>query len=587
MGIAAALTLAAAACEAIGIGLVFYLVASLQNPEAFLERPAVATIRDALGIASPSGFLIVICAGFILLFVLKAAISVTAGWLKTGLQWAIHRDLTRALFESYLYGPLAFHTRNNSSALLQTVTTGVSITTQGGIVGVTELLGDAVLLIAIAIAIMLIQPAIGGGALAIGTAMLVAYWRFGQTYFTRWGRQAKEVGQVTVRATVEPLVGVRAVKALGAEAFFAERLNANLARYVETQRRFAFVQTLIRPALETGMVCVLMGALIWLFGVGGNSAEVLPTLALIGVAAYRVIPALARIAALLQSLRFAVPMIEAVCADLERARRMPATGRRTGGVRVRTSLRLKGETFAYEGAQKPALTNVDVEVRIGETIALVGRSGSGKSTLVDLLSGLMPPQSGALLVDENPIASAEAFDRDTFGYVQQDTFLIDDTIAANVTLGRRPEDIDRDRVRKALEDAACGSLVQSLPDGIDAPIGERGVRLSGGQRQRLGIARALYGDPDVLIFDEATASLDNITEDEIVAAIGRLKRRRAVVIVAHRLSTVRHADRVIFLRAGHVCDVGRYDELIARNPDFAALARTESGAESTIVSNGV
>lgn len=584
LALSVAFMLAAAACEAVGIGLVFYLVMSLQATDAFLAMPSVARLREWLGIGSTNGFLIAICSAFIALFAAKATISLVAAWIKVKLQWAIHAELTRTLFESYLRAPLSFHTRTNSNALLQTITTGVAQTTQNGFVAMTEVVSDSILMLAIVGAVIVVQPWVGGGALIGGALFVLLYWRVGQPHFTRWGRDAKAMGQATIRATVEPLTGIRAVKAIGAERFFADKLSGYLSAYGLTQVRQGFAQNLLRPIMEFVIVVALMGSLIWLFASGGDVSIVLPTLALLGTSAYRLVPALVRIATALQSFRFAQPQIEAVCDGIEKARALEDTdGRTTARLRVQRSLRLRGETFVYEGAAQPALADIDVEVAIGETVAFVGRSGSGKSTLVDLLSGLHKPQKGVLLVDGAPLPRDAALARDTFGYVQQDTFLIDDSIAANVTLGRRAEDIDRARVRQALLDAACGPLLDSLPLGLDAPIGERGTRLSGGQRQRIGIARALYPDPDVLVFDEATSALDNLTEREIVEAIYRLKERRAVVIVAHRLSTIRHADRIYFLDKGRVLDAGTYDALVARSPAFAAFVRTiettqESGA---------
>jgi ABC-type bacteriocin/lantibiotic exporter with double-glycine peptidase domain len=573
------LLLGAAACEAIGIGLVFYLVTALQNPDEFLSSRTVASAREMLAIESSHGFLALLCGVFVALFAAKAVFVLFAYWLKLKMQWSIQGDLTRTLFASYLRQPLAFHSNKNSGEVTYTLTGGVSQTTQNGYIALTELVGDVLMLLAIVGAVIVVQPLIGGAALFGGLTLVVVYGVLGQPLFARWGRNAKEIGHMAVRATVEPLVGVRAVKAAGAEMFFVDRLSVYLSNLAATQRRFMFAQALLRPALEFLIVAVLMGTLTWMFGAGGDPGPVLPILALLGAAAYRIIPALVRVATSLHSLRFAAPQIEVVCAEIERAKeqdRVAGTAKRR--LRVKRRLALRGETFSHLGSAHPVLIDVDVEVAVGETIALVGRSGSGKSTLADILTGLRTPQTGQLIVDGVALATDAELDREGVGYVQQETFLMDDSIAANVTLGRRSDTVDQARLRRALTDAACDEFVASLPRGADTSIGERGTRLSGGQRQRLGIARALYSEPDVLVFDEATSSLDIPTEREIVESIRRLRERRAIIVVAHRLATIKSADRIYFFVDGRVVDVGTYSELEVRNAAFAAFSR-EAAAE--------
>jgi ATP-binding cassette subfamily C protein len=228
-------------------------------------------------------------------------------------------------------------------------------------------------------------------------------------------------------------------------------------------------------------------------------------------------------------------------------------------------------TFAYDEGLMPAVSNVHLRLRAGESLGIVGATGSGKSTLVALLLGLLQPMSGRILIDGAPLAGLERGWQRLIGYVPQDTYLLDDTLRRNVAFGVPDPLIDEQRVARACTLAQLDDLLRQLPQGMDTPLGEDGTRLSGGQRQRVAIARALYTDPAVLVFDEATAALDNQTEREVTKAIASLHGTRTLIVIAHRLTTVEACDRLIFLQDGRVAASGTYDELL-RNATFRQMA---------------
>jgi ATP-binding cassette subfamily C protein len=221
----------------------------------------------------------------------------------------------------------------------------------------------------------------------------------------------------------------------------------------------------------------------------------------------------------------------------------------------------------------PALENVDLVIKRGERLGIAGQTGSGKSTMLDLILGLLSPTSGEVLVDGEPIEGRLPGWLNLIDMVPQSVFLIDDTIRRNVAFGLANRAIDDGRVEEALKLAQLGAFVDSLPDRAETVVGDRGVRLSGGQRQRIAIARALYSDPSILIFDEGTSALDSATEAELMEALDHASHDRTVIIVAHRLSTVQQADRIVFLDQGRIVDIGRFDELVTRNARFRELAR--------------
>jgi len=301
------------------------------------------------------------------------------------------------------------------------------------------------------------------------------------------------------------------------------------------------------------------------------------------VAGLRLMPSIGRIAMYVGNLRYGEGALDRVFDEIRTA--MSSSG--TCLVSPVTPIKLLREitvddvSFAYSGSPAPVLRNVSLTITKGEAVAFVGASGAGKTTLADLLLGLLKPKAGAILVDGCPIESDLAGWRSCIGYIPQEVFLIDDTIRRNIALGVRDTEIDEEQLKVALRKSHLDEAVARMPNGLDTMIGERGTRLSGGQRQRIGIARALYRNSDVLIMDEPTSALDSETEHAISGSINELHGELTIILIAHRLSTVKNCDRIFFLKAGQVVAADRFDRLVQNNADFRSMVqRMELGAEA-------
>jgi ATP-binding cassette subfamily C protein len=325
--------------------------------------------------------------------------------------------------------------------------------------------------------------------------------------------------------------------------------------------------------VESVIVTGVLLAVVVILAKGGSSGEIVGVLTLFAAAAFRLIPSTNRIIIALTGIKKGAHAVGLVYDDMRLFGDHPdeAMGDNGKTFTFNDAITVKGLTFHYPEGDGAALKNIDLVLKKGESLGLVGPSGSGKTTFADIVLGLLRPTSGVVTVDGVDISNAMRAWRRQIGYVPQSIYIIDDTLSRNIAFGLDDAEIDKNKLRKAIRLAQLEELVSDIPDGLETRLGERGVRLSGGQRQRVGIARALYRDPEVLILDEATSSLDGETEHEINSAIERLTGEKTLIIIAHRLSTVRKCQRLAFLRDGRLVDIGSFEELNARNADFSHM----------------
>jgi ABC-type multidrug transport system fused ATPase/permease subunit len=332
-----------------------------------------------------------------------------------------------------------------------------------------------------------------------------------------------------------------------------------------------FLEALAMASVMTIMLLLLISA-------KGDLSKVLPVLALYAFAGLRLLPAVQKLYANLVSLRFGGSALDAIHGDLKEGRTSLPLQDSTRRLSLHESIELQRVTFTYPKAERPALDDISLQIPVRTAVGFVGRTGAGKTTLVDTIIGLLEPQQGEVKVDGTRIVANNVRDwQQAIGYVPQHIFLADDTLAANIAFGVAPHKIDMQTVERVSRIAELHSFVmQETPLGYMTRVGERGVRLSGGQRQRIGIARALYHDPDVLVFDEATSALDNLTERAVIDAMRNLAQQKTILIIAHRLSTVRACDQLFLLDHGQLKAVGNYDELVESDKTFSQMAAQES-----------
>jgi ATP-binding cassette, subfamily B, bacterial PglK len=521
------------------------------------------------------------CAGTLALFLIKTVASLSCSWFKFRVQSRIVQLLAAKLFKVYLASPVLFHMQHRATDLLRNTTSYVAQAAQS-MVGLTDLCSDTILCLGIFVSLAIVQPSISLLALVLIAIMATLYVYIGQPYFLRWGRRLNIAVGKQSKTVMESVVGIKTVKVLGVERYFEHEFELQLSDLCNISNRNSFASSILRPVLELVTVTAIIGAIIWAALGGENPAAIVPVLILFSAAVYRMMPAMIRVTSTLQSVRVSQDAINTLHHQLS-AGSVSAT-RRAAVIKPPSSeITLKDATFFYQNTTRPALDRITMTIRPGEVVGLVGPSGAGKSSLADVILGLHKLTDGSRSIGGIGYEDSETVPRGLFGYVPQEPFLIDDTLRRNIALGVSDNDIDEGRLRAAVRVAALDSFIAGVPAGLDTIVGDRGVRLSGGQRQRIGIARAMYRDPEILVLDEATSSLDATTEAEISSAINKLRGRKTVIVVAHRLSTVRECDQLFYLKEGRIVDRGLFDDLVARNEDFAATVHQMGIAPAPII----
>lgn len=531
-----------------------------------LSLPVVGSLPPG----SEIPLLVVVCA----LIILKSVLSVWLQWVMTRRFATFELDMGDQLFLSYLKSTWADRSKRNTAELVRIADIGTANVIAGFIIPLTMLPAQIATFVAVLIVLVVAQPATAAVTLAfLGLVGAVMYLLI--------GKKTLEAGEVqryyTLRVAVlvsDMFFALKEVTLRNKTQEVAEVVHRNRLHTTRSRANLSFLGSVPKFVVESALVggFLLIGGVAWMMGGPG---EAFGAIALFGVAGFRMIPSLITFQGIVSSATATLPQVDMIIDDILMSKGYAEKAEQLGQKPLPASpetLSLRGVNFRYDADSAPALKGVSLDIPFGSSLALVGHSGAGKSTLVDLLLGLLEPTDGTLDIDGQPLSDVLAAWRARVGYVPQEVILFDGTIAQNVALTWE-DNYDEDQVREALRRAQLLDLVESRPGGIHGSIGERGLALSGGQKQRMGIARALYSDPLVLVLDEATSALDTETESRVTQAIAELKGNVTLVSVAHRLSTIRDSDQICFMSDGEIVQSGSFETLVRDVPDFAVQAK--------------
>jgi len=549
------------------------------EPERIQDIPFAVEVMERLSIESTSTFLMVAGSAVLFLFITGNLFLAFVIWVTIAFARRVSYQLATRLYSTYLSQGYPFFLGRNSSELIKNLFGETGIVAKNIVQPVMQVLADGILSLAIVVFLILADPKVAAiAAVVIGGGYGLIYFLF-RALLMRASNRKVRYNKMRYSLASESLGAIKEVKLRSLEQFYYGQLSKASNRLEKAKGQTKSVSKLPRYFLEILVFGGMLAIVLVLFAGDYDTSRIIPLLSIYAMAGYRLLPSMQRVFAAVASVKGSHASIELIHEELSLAGDNELPSQPDEPMPFEEELRLEDISFSYEGTDLPVLEHVDVAVRKNHTVGIAGPTGCGKTTLVDVILGLLEPQEGRVLSDGVEITpeNVRAW-RANFGYVPQSIFISDTTIAKNIAFGLPDEEIDMEQVRFAARLASLDEYVESLPEGYETVLGERGVRMSGGQRQRVGIARALYRNPPILVFDEATSALDNTTEKVVMEAINQLSHQKTIIMIAHRLSTLEVADNVVLMDRGKVVDSGTYEELKKRHPGFWSVDEPAEGA---------
>lgn len=541
--------------ELLGVSLIMPLVTIIMEPTIIESNKWAMLICNVLGISHHSTFVLFLLLTLIIVYIIKNLYLIMMYSFQYRFTYNNQRHLALKLMTCYINQDYLFHLSKNSSELQRNVTTDVTqffSTVLNCIQLVSELITCLFLIIYLMSTDFMTTM---GVAIVIGVFVMLFYVWFRKS-LVKLGEEYRGESARMVKWIQQSFGGIKEVKVMNRENYFLNFYDQSYKNLSVMQRKQSLMQVIPKPILESISICGLLAVMAIRVSLGADMAQFVPTLSVFAVAAFRMLPAFNRITAYLGSIMFTKASVNAVYEDLKEVEKLielkALENKDTMEICLNKAVELKNVLFRYPNTENYVLNHIDLEIPAYKSIALIGSSGAGKTTLADVILGVLRPEEGEIMVDSINVFEHLHSWHKILGYIPQTIYLLDDTIRNNVIFGLPDSEIDERQVWRALKEAQLETFVQSLDQGLDTIVGERGVRLSGGQRQRIGIARALYSNPQILVLDEATSALDNDTENAVIEAIENLQGSRTIVIIAHRLTTIRNCDLIYEVTDGKV-----------------------------------
>jgi len=570
-----AMILIMALLDAIGVASIMPFMAVLTNPDLINTNRLLDLIYKTLGTNSQGDFLLILGIFVFLLLLLSLGFKAITTFYQLRFNLMLEYSIGSRLVERYLHQPYVWFLTRNSSDLGRNVLSEVSTVIDKAMIPLTTLVAQGAVACALLLLLLLVDPFL---ALSVGVVLASMYsliFKVMSKTLNRLGRDSLVANTKRFVAVSEAFSAAKEVKIGSLESAYIKRFDEPAELYAKHQSASLAIVSLPRFALEAIAFGGMMLIVLYLMLQGASFTDALPVISLYAFAGYRLVPAAQQIYGAISQLRIMGPVIDALYTEMTVLKISSVINASSNPIILNQSIALNNIHYTYPNADHPALDGISITIPAQRVIGLVGSTGCGKTTTVDLILGLLEPQQGTLCVDGEVVNRANIREwQKSIGYVPQQIYLSDDTVASNIAFGIDESDINQDAVARAAKIANLHDFViNDLPNGYETRVGERGVRLSGGQRQRIGIARALYHNPQVLILDEATSALDNLTEFAVMEAINKLRHDITIILIAHRLSTVRECDQIYLMEKGKVIAQGSYDQLSASSKVFQEMTK--------------
>ncbi len=570
------LVIIASVFEILGVASIIPFMALVGDMSQLEQNTFIAEIYRQSGITSESQFIFLVGLCVLGLLFASMIISIFTIWGLSMFANKIGTEIADRLYTYYLNQDWLFHASGSSAQLTKKIATETMRVTGAVLVPLMQMNSKVTLSLLMSTSIFLYDPKVALIGLSIFAISYFFLFRGFRNKLNKNGIAISEVNEERFRLMNEGFGGIKDLLLTGRDNDFIDRFNKSgktLAYSQGTNAALAHAPRYFVELLAFGSMIVLILYLI--ASHNGNLGMILPILSVYAIGIIKLLPAFQQIYSSMAIIKANIPAFESIKQDLYDSLHIESKSQKfeRNCFTPKQNISLENITFTYPNKEEPALNELDMNISANNVIGIVGPSGSGKSTLIDILLGLIYPQKGHLKIDNKIINMKNRRSwQNTIGFVAQSIFLSEGTIAENVAFGLPKNQIDLDRVNHALEIAHLSEFVKSLKNGINTKVGERGVQLSGGQRQRIGIARALYNNAQVLVLDEATSSLDGITEKMIMEAIDAFSGKKTIILVAHRLKTVQKCDQIFFIDKGKIIDQGTYQELIKTNKQFKSMS---------------
>jgi ABC-type multidrug transport system fused ATPase/permease subunit len=546
-----------------GIGLIAPYISIVMQPDTVGASRLVELISLVTGATERNSLLYWLSVLLITLFIFKAIAMLLANHFIISFAQNQQIRLRARLMNVYQNMPYEAYLQRNSAEYLHSIQTLVP-QFQLTIQQILRTISDALVGVAIFVLLVLEAPNVTFSLVVLLGGVTILYDRIFRKKLKNYGIIYNNAANILLQGTQEGLDGFKEIRILGKENYFYQKVYFSAKIFALNQKLFLLIQSAPRYLFEVFFVSVLVVYVILMLEIDSSAVKLFSSLGMFGLAAIRLMPMGNQLATTLSTIRFNRDAIRRIYNDINRIRNTSYQVSKECLLENFISLKLKDVEYVYPNMKSPAIGNINLEITNGESIGLIGPSGSGKTTMVDVLLGLLEPRSGLILFNGKSVLDNLGMWQSQVAYLPQQVFLIDNTLRCNIALGEEDQEIDNSRLQEALQQARLSKLVEELPQGVDTFLGERGVRLSGGQRQRVALARAFYHGRSVLVMDEATSALDNETEREIVEEIKRLKGKKTMIVIAHRLTTVQHCDRIYQLDNGKIIREGTPQKILQK-----------------------
>jgi len=563
-----------AALEVVGIGAIVSFMGMLTRPELIHTSRPLSYLYEEFGFETDRMFLLV--SGVVLLFVylLRNVFAAFTLWLQLKFAWDALYSISQRLLKTYIYLPYSYFLTHHTSTLERNLLSEISHVLNGVLLPITDLITQTIMVICILLLLFWNDPLLA----------FIASTMFGGVYFLIYIASRRKLSYIGLERTKtnkkrykllkESFAGIKDITLLGRQEYFIIKFSHALKRFTKLSKRAKLISQAPKYFVDSLAFGGLFSLALYVVWSNKGVEQFIPLATLYAIAGYRILPAFQSITKSLASLRFNWKSLEIIADDLSANTPIVDIPANVVPLKPFNTLLIDDITYRYPGSSQAILEHLTLTIYKHQSVGFVGHTGAGKSTLADIILGLLPVHSGRVVIDDISLTHENTMSwQEKTGYVPQQIFISDDTVLRNIAFGIEDKLIDQQRVIEASQAANIHDfIINELDDGFSTRLGERGIRLSGGQRQRIAIARALYRNPEILVFDEATSALDNETEKSINESIKALNGHKTLIIIAHRLNTVKNCDVIYVLEKGKIISTGNYDQLISECEKFRQLA---------------